>query len=198
MRVIIAFLSMFTVATPANQPGTDVLGTIEATVDGARMEFYILAGEIRGEPYASATWHEPREGRVLAAVSGLDTPTPPLETFERGAAGAMSLGDYHGPALSLALDMSGEPRPFTVHLPSDDNSSTVVFMPEATMDDLDLMFLLETGVLTVSEVSISSGHLRASGTFSGTVRSMGSGRTIEIADGRFAFEGAPHLSEITP
>lgn len=185
-------------STPVRERrGAAVLGTIEATVDGARMEFYIVAGEVRGEPYASAAWHEPREGRVVAAIGGLDTPTPPLETFARGAA-ATSFGDYHGPVLSLALDMSADPRPFTVELPSDDNASTVIFMPEATVDDLELMFLLESGVVSVSEVALASGHLRAVGTFSGTVRSMGSGETVEIADGRFSFEGAPNMSEITP
>jgi len=175
-----------------------VLGTIQATVDGAGMEFYIVAGEIRGKPYSSAAWHEPRDGRLLAAVGGLDTTTPPLETFARGGAGPTSLGDYHGPVLSLALDMSADPSPFTVALPSDDNASMVVFMPEATVDDLDLMFLLEKGVVSVSAVALSSGQLRAVGTFSGTVRSLGSGETIEISDGRFSFEGAPNLSEIMP
>jgi hypothetical protein len=218
MRVLIAFMSMLVVGVVAfgasgmamtgdrqasaapvvESRGRAVLGTIQATVDGARMEFYIVAGETGGEPYASAAWHEPREGRVVAAIGGLDTPTPPLETFMRGAAGTMSFGSYHGPVLSLALDLSGDPRPFTVELPSDDNASTVIFMPEATVDDLDLMFLLEVGVVSVSEVSLVSGHLRAVGTFSGTVRSMGSGETVEIADGRFSFEGAPNMSEITP
>jgi hypothetical protein len=96
------------------------------------------------------------------------------------------------------LDLASEPRPFSVELPSDDNSSSIVFMPRATADDLDLMFLVETGMVTVTDVELSSGRLKVAGTFSGTVRSMGGGGTVEITDGRFSVDGVPNLSEITP
>lgn len=177
----------------------DVLGTLDATIDGQRTEFYIVAGDIRGEPYASAAWHEPDEERILLMVGGLDTPSPPLDTFEHGANGQpVSFGEYDGPVLSLLIQLTPEPQPFASSLPDDSSMSGLVYMSRASLDDTSVMYLIYSGSLDVSNVSLSNQRMSAEGTFSGRFRSMGTGEEIEITDGRFMVEGAPHLDEVTP
>ncbi len=184
-------------ATPDPVPD-GLLGTIEATIDGESAEFYVVAGEIRGDPYAAAVWYETGDGRIMLALGGLDTPTPNLDTFQQGQAGTpVSFGDYEGPVLSLVLDLAAEPEPVTLELPAGDNASSLIYMPRATVDDLTAMYMAASGSLELTEVTLSEGILTAAGSFSGTVRSMGSGEEVEITAGAFAVSDVPHLSQVT-
>lgn len=177
----------------------DVLGTIEATIDGEPMEFYIVAGDIRGQPYASAAWFEPDEERILFAVGGLDSADPPLDTFEQGAQGQpVSFGDYEGPVFSLMIELAPEPAPYSLALPNDDSQSALAYMPRPSFDDMDVMYIVASGDLEVTEVRLAGGRMSAEGTFSGTVRSLGTGEELQVVDGRFSVEDAPHLDEVTP
>lgn len=96
----------------------------------------MVTGQIRGEPYAAAAWSGTDHAGIFLGISGLDTPTPNLDTFEQGA-------------------------------------------------------LVTDGALELTEVALSGELMTVSGTFSGTVRSMGSGETIEITDGSFAVADIP-------
>jgi hypothetical protein len=187
-----------TLAALSSAPADDVLGTIEATVDGQAMTWYVLSGSVRGAPYASAVWYRPDDESVLIGLGGFDTRTPPLETFEMGEGGAtVSYGDYAGPVLSLMLETGPDPAPYRRTLPGDD-MTTFVFMPEATTTDVSLMFILNAGVVDVTVLELSGGTVRAEGTFSGRIGNVGGGgRAMEVTDGRFSVRGIPHLDEIS-
>jgi len=183
---------------PSAEPG--VLGTLEARFDGRPVKFYIVAGEIRGQPYASAAWHEPAEGRLLVTVGGFDTPDPPLDTFQQGGEGGPppSLGDYDGPLLNLVLDLPADPEPFSVSFPNDASSTTVLYLPKASVDGSEPMYFLTSGRMDVAEVARAGGRVRARGTFSGTLQGPGADGAIEVTEGRFTMEGVPSVKEITP
>ena len=177
----------------------EVLGTIEATIAGEPTEFFVISGDMRGQPYASATWFEPEEGKIMLAVGGLDTPTPPLDTFESGPSGTpVSFGDYDGPALSLVIEVDADPEPFSMDLPADENMSSAVYMSVASVGDMNTAFMLASGSLNVTQIQRSGRRMSVEGTFSGTVRSMGDGTEIEIRDGRFSASNIPHLDEVRP
>jgi hypothetical protein len=180
------------------EPG--VLGTLEARFDGRPVKFYIVAGEIRGQPYASAAWHEPGEGRLLVTVGGFDTPDPPLDTFQQGGEGGppVSLGEYDGPLLSLVLDLPADPEPFSLSFPNEASSSTVLYMPKASVDGSGPMYFLTSGTMDVAEVEQAGGRVRARGTFSGTLQGRGADSAIEVREGRFTVEDVPSVKEITP
>lgn len=178
----------------------DVLGTIEATIDGEEVTFYIVSGSLRGEPYASAAWYIPREenGEVLAAIGGFDTPNPPFDTFEQGADGSpASFGDYDGPVLSLVLYLGNEPAPFKRELPSQDDGTGLVYMSRAEFGDMSVMYMAASGVVDVTEVELKGRRLRAVGTFSGTFRNMADGSSVEVENGRFEVRDVPPLDEVS-
>jgi hypothetical protein len=176
-----------------------VLGTIRATIEGEPVELYVVTGEIRGEPYAGAAWSGTDYARVFLGISGLDTPTPDLDSFEPGAGGSpASWGSYEGPVLSLLVELAGEPQPLAMNLPTDGNTSAVFYLSKPTQEDLTAMYVMASGTLEVAEVSLTGELMTVIGTFSGTVRSMGSGETIEITEGSFAVADIPRRDEFGP
>lgn len=183
---------------PAGAPApADLLGTIEATIDGRAGTWHIVAGEAGGRPYSAALWYEPDEESTWGVVGGFDTPTPPVETFRFGPAGMFeSYGEYRGSIFTMVLATAGDPGPFRLELPSFDNSSSVIYLRQATLEDLTQMYSMEAGVLNVTRMSVSGGRLSAEGTFSGTFENP-EGATVTITDGRFSVEGAPHLDTLT-
>lgn len=182
----------------ASALGEEVLGTIEATVDGRAMTWYVVSGRVRGAPYASAVWYRPDDDGVLIGIGGFDTQTPPFDTFETGqGGGAVSYGDYSGPVFSLMLATGADPAPYRREFPSDD-MTTYVYLSEARMADMTVMFMPESGVIDVTALEISNGRVRAEGTFSGRLGNPGGeGSFVEVTNGRFSVRGVPHLDEIS-
>ncbi len=185
------------VAAPAGA-NQAVLGTIEATIAGTAHTWYVVRGEISGEPYATALWYEPEPGELWVTIGGFDTPTPPLETFERGAAGQpASFGEYEGPLFNLMLDSDTNPQPFAVTFPAGNNASSLIYMARATTDDISGMYSVESGTLSVTRIERANGLIRAEGTFSGALENMGGGQPIPVTNGRFSVEGVPHLDQVS-
>lgn len=182
----------------ASTPMDEVLGTIEATVDGQPMTWYIVSGDVRGAPYASAVWYRPDDESVLIGIGGFDTQTPPMETFETGEDGTpVSYGDYSGPVFTLTFETGSDPAPYRRTFP-DDGMTSLVYMSQATMSDIDFMFIPQSGEVDVTVLELSNGRIRAEGTFSGRLGNVGGeGRFVEVTDGRFSVRGVPHLDEIS-
>lgn len=133
---------------------------------------------MRGEPYASAAWYRPDDDSVLIGIGVFDTQTPPIETFKTGENGAtVSYGDYSGPVLSLMFETGPDPAPFRRGLPGDD-MTTLVDMPEATMRDMSLMLIQQSGVVDVTVLELSNRRIRAEGSFSGRLGNVGGGRSL--------------------
>lgn len=179
-------------------PDRAVAGTIEATIDGTARTWYVVAGEIRGTPYASAAWYEPRDGRVLVTIGGFDTRTPPFDTFEQGANGTpVSFGDYEGPVFSFILETTPTPTPYEFRFGSSDGTTGMVYMSAATFGDLGVMHMAESGRLEVTTLERSGDRFRAEGTFEGTFANMGGGAAVRVTDGRFSVRDVPPLREVS-
>lgn len=176
----------------------DVLGTLEATVDGESGTWYVVSGSLGGQPYASGLWMDMGDERQVLA-GGFDTADPPLDTFERDADGMpVSYGDYQGSVLSVVVPEGSVAAPFVVRFPTEDASAASVFyQPVATLDDVTAgTYWLAEGTLEVKAVTVEGGVARMEGTFAGTFRSMAGGEAIEMTGGRFAVERLPSLASL--
>jgi hypothetical protein len=193
-------------ATPAPTPRSSatgqVLGTIEATVDGQATQWYVISGSTGGRPYASGLWMGADEGERQIAAGGFDTPDPPLDTFERDEGGtAVSYGDYRGSVLSVVVSEALGAAPFEVRFGPDQDVSeaSVFYQPVATLDDvMNNTYWLANGSLAVTALAIAGDVAHLAGTFSGTFRSLGTGEAVEIRDGRFDIRDLPSLEAIQP
>lgn len=179
-----------------------VLGTIQATVEGQAVTWHVITGSIGGEPYASALWMGEAQGERQIAAGGFDTPDPPLATFERSEDGMpISYGDYRGSVMSIVVSEALGAPPFTVRFgpDSDVSEASVFYQPEASLDDImNTTYWLADGSLEVTGMAIDGDVARLEGTFSGTFRSMGTGEEIEIDGGSFSIRDVPSLEAIQP
>lgn len=176
----------------------DVLGTMEATVDGESRTWYVVSGEAQDGPYASGVWMESEERRTLV-VGGLDAEDPPIETFSRGgAATTASLGDYEGSALTVLVELpEGGSGRYAV---SEGSGATVqvVYMPDAGRMDPASMYHMVEGVVEIEAAEVADGHASARGTFSGTLEPLRGGEGIPVTEGRFEVRSLPNVEEIQP
>lgn len=176
-----------------------VLGTLDATVEGETKTWYVVAGSSNGEPYASAMWMGEAPGERQVVAGGFDSRTPPLETFERDPSGmARSYGDYHGSVLTVHLSEALGTAPVSLRFPSDmAGEASVFYQPRATLENMmDATYWLAEGGLEVTSFTIEGGTARLEGTFSGVFRSMNTGESLRITDGRFSIGDVPGLAEI--
>lgn len=191
---LIGLLATLPAATAGPPSAPEVLGTIEATVDGEIRTWYVVSGTVRGRPYASAVWYVPEGRSVVASVGGYDRADPPLDSFETDARGQpVSFGDYTGSTLAITLMPEGPAGPYGVEL--DESTPLLVFSPVATVSDVAAMYFPQDGRLEVRTLEVSDGRLRAEGTFHGTFRTMNGEGPVEITDGRFAVDGVPTLPD---
>ncbi len=179
--------------------GSASLGTIEATVDGEALTWYVVSGTLDGQPYASGMWMGEAGERVIVA-GGFDTPNPPLDTFERDANGMpVSYGDYQGPVMTINL--SEAVGPASLRFPSDQigSGAGASYQRRATLENIiDATYWLAEGVMDVTSLAIEDGSARMEGTFSGTFSSTGTGESVRVTDGRFAIRGLPNVAELMP
>lgn len=187
-------------STPAAQEG--VLGTLRVSLDGQERTWYIVRGEGGTGPYSSGMWMEGSDDGVIVSLSGLDSDSPPIHTFEADFdAGEMSLGEYRGSSFSLTVPVKAEEGARRFTLPADDNSgASIVYTSDAAaiVDGIDMtnLFTLVEGEIQIAAVERIGGSISIRGTFSGTLESMEGGRRIAAAEGRFAAETIPSLQSM--
>lgn len=187
-------------STPSGQEG--VLGTLQASLDGQERMWHIVRGEGGSGLYSSGMWMEGSDGEVIVSLSGLDSDSPPIHTFEADLeAGEMSLGEYRGSSFSLTVPVpaAGGSRRFT--FPADEHSgASIVYTPDAgaIAEGIDMtnLFSLVEGEIQITASERTGESISIRGTFSGTLESMRGGRRIEAAEGRFAAETVPSLQSI--
>jgi hypothetical protein len=184
--------------TPSDSRVNEILGTIQATVDGQAMTWIVVSGTVEGRPYSSAAWmgEEPGERQIVAG--GFDTMDPPLHTFRRSPGGMFSsFGDYQGSVMSLFVTEAAGPAPMTLTFPAAEGDAGVYFQRRADLDDvMNTTFWLTEGTLEVSAFAIYGDLARVEGTFSGTFRSEGTGETIRVTEGRFDVTDIPAVGQL--
>ena len=184
-------------STSAAGSPAELLGTIEASVDGRTMIWYAVSGTVGEGPYASAVWvGEPGERHV--AAGGFDTREPPLESFERDDTGmAASYGSYTGPIMALFVLEAAVTAPAVLTFPEAEGRAGVYFQRRADVDDIiNTTFWLTEGTLEVSTLAFPGGEARLQGTFSGTFSNMGTGEEVEVTGGRFDVTGIPSVAAL--
>lgn len=172
--------------------GAGVIGTIEATVDGEAMTWYVVTGTVGGGAYSSGVWVG-EEGERQVVAGGFDTDDPPLDTFETNASGlAASYGSYDGSVMAFFVTEAAGTAPVTLTFPEAEGTAGVYFQRRASLDDMvNSVLWLSEGTLELSRFSFEGGAARVEGTFSGTFTSMGTGGTVRVTDGRFAVGDIP-------
>lgn len=170
----------------------EVLGTIEAEVDGEARTWYVVEGTVRGEPYASGMFMS-SGGSRLVTLGGFDTDDPPLDSFQTDvSAGNISLGDYEGSAINLSVDIPNGQTSLQHELSGMSGTSAIVYMPVATTEDvMSNALFAQSGTIRVDEAQFdeASGSLR--GTFSGELSLVDGSRSATVTNGRFSVEGIP-------
>ena len=168
----------------------ETVGTFRAVLDGRERTWHAVAGTRDGEVESSAVWVPLSEGERMASLGGFDEPDVPVETFEFDLGqGRISLGDYEGSLLALTFTFEADDFERTVR----GSEAPVLYFPEIPGGEIDYasVYMLTEGALDVVLIEMSEdGTGRFEGTFSGTLTSMGEGRSMKLTDGRFTVERA--------
>ena len=172
----------------------DVLGTIEATLDGEARTWYVVTGSVRGEPYASAVWFETAEGELIASLGGYDTADVPFDTFETDPAQGVSVGDYRGSAVTVLLMPGGGPAPYGAAITED--APGITYAPDATVQGIAGVYFGRSGSIDVTKLEIVDDRLHVEGTFEGALRMLGGEGGVEVTEGRFSVQGVPSRSAL--
>ncbi|MBT8402756.1 MAG: hypothetical protein KJP18_02790 [Gemmatimonadetes bacterium] len=180
--------------TPAVSTGADVLGTIEATIDGEARTWYVVTGSVRGEPYASAVWYETPEGELIASIGGYDTADLPFDTFETDPSRGVSTGDYDGSAVTIVIMPGAGAGPYQAVI--SEEAPGLTYAPDAGASGIDGVFFGRSGSLEVTRLGVVGDRLDVEGTFEGTVRMFSGQGAIEVAEGRFSVRGVPARSAL--
>jgi hypothetical protein len=189
-------------AAPAESPSAsranEILGTIQATVDGQAMTWFVVSGTVEERPYASAAWmgEEPGERQIVAG--GFDVTDPPLHTFRRSA-GQMfsSFGDYRGSLMSLFLTEAAGSAPVTLTFPAAEGDAGVYFQRRADLDDvMNTTFWLTEGTLELSAFAFSRGSGPCGGDLLRYVPLRGNGGDGAGHGGRFDVTDIPGVDRL--
>ncbi|MFW6083589.1 MAG: hypothetical protein ACODAA_00060 [Gemmatimonadota bacterium] len=181
-----------TAAETGSSGDVDVLGTIEAEVDGEARTWYVVEGSVRGEPYASGMFM-PGGGSRLVTLGGFDTDDPPLDSFQTdAAAGDISLGDYEGSAINISVDIPDDQASLEVELSGMSGTSAIAYMPVATTEDvMSSALFAQSGSIRIEDAEFDEARGSLRGTFSGELSLVDGSRTATISNGRFSVEDIP-------
>lgn len=181
-----------TAAEAGSSGDVNVLGTIEAEVDGEARTWYVVEGTVRDEPYASGMFI-PGGGSRLVTLGGFDTDDPPLDSFQTDvAAGNISLGDYEGSAINISVDIPNDQTSLQVELSGMSGTSAIAYMPVATTEDvMSSALFAQSGSIRVEEAQFDETRGSLRGTFSGELSLVDGSRSATITNGRFSVEGIP-------
>lgn len=178
-------------APPSTVASADgVLGTIHADLDGEARTWYVVEGDVRGEPYSSGMFI-PVDGGTMVSLGGFDTAEPPMDSFQVDLAeGDMSLGDYEGSAFSLMITIPEGQTSARAELGDGlAGNATLAYMPRASMEDVMAGTLFsQSGSIEVEGARFSDTRGTLTGTFSGEIARMDGSENITVTDGRFEVE----------
>lgn len=180
----------------AGPPVREVLGTIEATMDGTSRTWYVVAGPAADGPYSSAVWMD-LPGGPVGVLGGLDEAEPGISGFSRGSADLTvppSLGSYSGSALNLLVPVA----PGRYAVGDGSGRQQVLYLPDAGGTDPTAMFRMVEGELVVEEAGMADGTARLRGTWSGRLERSSDGAAMTVSSGVFDVRDVPAASAIQP
>jgi hypothetical protein len=179
-------------ATGEEAAADGVLGTIQAELDGKAHTWYIVEGQVRGEPYASGMFLSHGEGHTVS-LGGFDTGRPPLNSFQTDiAAGNVSFGDYKGSAFNLTITIPAGQSSIRAEVSRGSANAALAYMPEASLDDVMAGTLFsQSGSIEVEAAEFRGSAGALTGTFAGELALMDGSKAVRVTNGRFQVTGLP-------
>ena len=164
-----------------------VIGTIEAVLDGEKKTWYVLDAE---DALPHGAWWMNWDGNLhMASIDGFESKDVKFSKDESG----VPTVDGDGSSLAITFKFNDGASVVNYSLPSmGAEPASVVFMSTAG-GGFSSMYGLEEGQVTANRIEVSKNAPSGfTGTFSGKLQSM-SGKSMEITDGRFEVRGAQFI-----
>ena len=156
-----------------------VIGTIEAVLNGEKKVWHILQAE---DALPHGAWWMTWDGSVhMASIGGFESKDVKFDKDESG----FPTVDGDGSSLAITFKFDDGGSAVSYSLPSMGAEPASVIFMSTTGGGISSMYGLEEGQITANRIEVvKSGLSGFSGTFSGKLQSM-SGKSMEITDGRF-------------
>jgi len=167
-----------------------VIGTIEAVLDGEKKTWYVLDAK---DAMPHGAWWMKWDGNVhMASIDGFESKDVKFGKDELG----VPTVDGDGSSLAITFKFDEGASAVNYSLPSmSAEPASVVFM-STTGGGISSMYGLQEGQITANRIEVSkNGPSGFTGTFSGKLQSM-SGKSMEITDGRFEVSGAEFIDAL--
>lgn len=176
-------LGLFSAASHAQ---FEPIGTIEATIDGTTMTWYV-PGRDTGDGSAGAMWMSMQPGAGKAVIGGYESRDT---KFGRDPATGKPTVSGKGSQVIISFDFPEEASSARFDLPAKGAQDVSVWVLPAIGDHAGMQ-VLQTGRLSVSRIEARrSGGSRFDGSFSGTISDRAGKVKRTVASGRFAVDGA--------
>ena len=187
----IAVLS--SLAFPPLAAAAEVIGTISAVLNGEPKTWHVLLPE--GGPQGAAAWLSLDEHRQMFYVEGYEDRNVSF-SMDESLGGMVADSKDNSIALSFAFPAGASST--DIAFPGTDENRAVLMMWTTIAGDTAspkrLTSTMRTGMMKVAEIKTRASDTAGfTGTFSGTIRSLGGGATGKLTDGKFEIEGIPFV-----
>ncbi|HLS55384.1 MAG TPA: hypothetical protein VK052_04880 [Zeimonas sp.] len=163
------------------------IGTIEATIDGKTMTWYVPGRNAGDDGSAGAMWMSMQPGTGKAVIGGYESRDT---TFGRDPATGKPTVSGQGSQVIITFDFPERASDARFGLPAKGAHDVSVWVLP-TIGDHAGMQVLNAGNLSVSRIEARrSGASRFEGSFSGTISDRAGKVKRAIANGRFTVDGA--------
>jgi hypothetical protein len=190
--ILIAVSSLLWFITAANA-GNEVIGTIEATLDGKARTWYVLKTDMVDKGGGSgAIWMQTGSDQAMVIVGAFETKDV---TFTKDAATGTITAGGQGSQFSLTFKIPPGTKSMTYRKPETGISLADVFLM-TRIGDYASIHPLGEGQVTVDRITLDdteNGHIE--GRFEGTLIDRDGEPWGRIRDGRFEVDGVVQFQE---
>ena len=190
--ILMAASSLLWFITAANA-GNEVIGTIEATLDGKARTWYVLKTDTVDKGGGSgAIWMQTDSDQAMVIVGAFETKDV---TFTKDAATGMITASGQGSQISLTFKIPPGTESITYRKPETGISLADVFLM-TRIGDYASMHPLGEGKITVDRITLDhTENGRIEGRFEGTLLDRDGEPWGRITEGRFEVDGVVQFQE---
>jgi hypothetical protein len=187
LRLILIAASSVLLFTPAANAGNEVIGTIEATLDGKARTWYILKTDtVNKGGDSGAIWMQTDPDQARVIIGAYETKDV---TFTKDKTTGMTTASGEGSQISVTFKIPPGTKSMTYQKPETGISlADVILMTR--IGDYESMRPLGEGQITVDRITLDDkekGHIK--GTFEGTLIDRDSKPWGRVTNGRFEVDG---------
>ncbi|MEJ2230885.1 MAG: hypothetical protein P8X46_06870 [Nitrospirales bacterium] len=193
LRLILIAASSVLLFTPAANAGNEVIGTIEATLDGKARTWYILKTDtVNKGGDSGAIWMQTDPDQARVIVGGFERKDVP---FTKDAVTGMIAASGQGSQMSLTFKIPSGTKSMTYRKPEIGISLADVFLM-TRIGDYASMHPLGEGQITVDRITLDdTENGRIAGSFEGTLIDRDGEPWGRVTDGRFEVNGVVPFRE---